>query len=477
MIDITRAPLVLVDVETDGLNAARGHIIEVAALRVENGSVVEKVVSLVNPGSQLPAFITQLTGITDDELAQAPSFDKLADRLEKLLEGAVFVAHNVRFDYSFFRQEFARLGRPFKHPMLCTVKLSRALYPQLSRHKLSDLIAYHGFDFTQRHRAYDDAYVLVQFIAKIRAEFGKSALAATAHAQLKSPAIPKHIDHDTVRALPSTPGVYVFEDDQGAPLYIGKSVNIKKRVMSHFTRDTAEYREFKMSQTVRRISHIKTPGELSALLLESYLIKQRQPLYNRKLRRTRKFMTIQRNTTEQGYWSLSQVELATIDPQCSSNIVGIYQNRSSARRALETARYTFDLCPKLCGLEKTQAACFSYQLRKCRGACIGAEPAPIYNARLAAAFEHKGIENWPFSGPVIIEEQSTVPDSDHMGYIIDKWVVLAQIHQTEGCEPALHQYDAVFDLDAYHILHSYFLRSLHKLHIRPYDHSFGYIGL
>lgn len=110
MIDITRAPLVLVDVETDGLNAARGHIIEVAALRVENGSVVEKVVSLVNPGSQLPAFITQLTGITDDELAQAPSFDKLADRLEKLLEGAVFVAHNVRFDYSFLDRNLHVLG-------------------------------------------------------------------------------------------------------------------------------------------------------------------------------------------------------------------------------------------------------------------------------------------------------------------------------------------------------------------------------
>jgi len=163
-ISVLDAPLVFVDVETNGLDSLRGRVIEVAAIRVEGGKVVKTFRSLIDPEIDVPDYITNLTGITTDDLRGAPTFDVVADELRGVLDGAIFVAHNVRFDYSFLQQEFARLDLPFLPRQLCTVKLSRALYPLEKGHKLQDLIQRHGFSFVARHRAYDDAAVLWQFI-------------------------------------------------------------------------------------------------------------------------------------------------------------------------------------------------------------------------------------------------------------------------------------------------------------------------
>lgn len=179
------APLVFVDIETNGLNAVRGRVIEVAAIRVEAGKVVQTFRSLIDPEIDVPYYITDLTGITSDDLKGAPTFDKVADELRAVLDGAVFVAHNVQFDYSFLQQEFARLDVPFLSKRICTVKLSRALYPQEKGHKLQDLILRHDFSFTARHRAYDDAAVLWQFMLHVRANFPPEQVAQAIGRQLR----------------------------------------------------------------------------------------------------------------------------------------------------------------------------------------------------------------------------------------------------------------------------------------------------
>jgi DNA polymerase-3 subunit epsilon len=165
------APMVFVDVETNGLNAVRGRVIEVAAIRVEAGRIVKTFRSLIDPGIDVPYYITDLTGITTDDLRGSPTFGQAAAELMATLDGAIFVAHNVRFDYSFLKEEFGRLDMSFSPKQLCTVRLSRALYPLEKGHKLQDLIARHGFTFTDRHRAYDDAAVLWQFIIHVRKHF------------------------------------------------------------------------------------------------------------------------------------------------------------------------------------------------------------------------------------------------------------------------------------------------------------------
>ncbi|HEY1063791.1 MAG TPA: exonuclease domain-containing protein, partial [Candidatus Saccharimonadales bacterium] len=265
---VLEGPLVFVDIETNGLNHVRGRVIEVAAIRVENGKITRKFNSLVDPQTELPYFITNLTGITTNDVKGAPTFMQIADELHDVMDGAVFVAHNVRFDYSFLKQEFKRLNRTFLPKQLCTVKLSRTLYPHERSHKLQSLIDRHGFTYSARHRAYDDAAILWQFLQYIQKHFPPEQIAAAIAQQIKSPAVPRHLQPELVRDLPETPGVYIFEDEGGRPLYIGKSVNIKKRVMSHFGRDHAESREFKMAQTIKHIRTEQTAGELAALLLE-----------------------------------------------------------------------------------------------------------------------------------------------------------------------------------------------------------------
>ncbi len=184
-ISVLDAPLVFVDVETNGLDSLRGRVIEVAAIRVEGGKVVKTFRSLIDPEIDVPDYITNLTGITTDDLRGAPTFDVVADELRGVLDGAIFVAHNVRFDYSFLQQEFARLDLPFLPRQLCTVKLSRALYPLEKGHKLQDLIQRHGFSFVARHRAYDDAAVLWQFIVHVREHFPAEQVALAIGRQLR----------------------------------------------------------------------------------------------------------------------------------------------------------------------------------------------------------------------------------------------------------------------------------------------------
>jgi DNA polymerase-3 subunit epsilon len=164
-------PLVFVDIETNGLNHIRGRVIEVAAIRVENGRITRVFNQLIDPGSELPYFITNLTGIRSEDLRGALSFHQIAGELYDILQGAIFVAHNVRFDYSFLKQEFKRTGRTFLPKQLCTVKLSRALYPDQTSHKLEYLIKRHGFSYEKRHRAYDDAHVLWQFLQLVHDKF------------------------------------------------------------------------------------------------------------------------------------------------------------------------------------------------------------------------------------------------------------------------------------------------------------------
>jgi DNA polymerase-3 subunit epsilon len=459
-------PLVFVDIETNGLNHIRGRVIEVAAIRVENGQIVDSVNTLVDPGSELPQFITNLTGITSNQVRSAPTFAQVAEELYELLDGSVFVAHNVRFDYSFLKQEFRRLGKDFLPRQLCTVKLSRVLYPDQRGHKLQDLINRHSFTYESRHRAYDDAHILWQFLQHVRRQFPEDVVEQAVAKQIGKPALPTGVRPEVIDSLPTGHGVYIFEDEQGRPLYVGKSITVKKRVLSHFGHDHDSTKEFKLSQSVRHITVHQTSGELESLLLESRLVKELQPLHNRMLRKTEKLLLAKADRTDGGHISVRLEETSGIDGDAVADILAVYPRRSTAKSSLQTIAKTFDLCPKLMGLEKTQAACFWYQLHKCRGACVGDEPPASYNERLYTAFDHHRIDAWPFRGPVLIEEVQESADIP-TALVIDKWCVLAEVSQEEGCEPVIKSYAQAFDLDAYKILRSFILNKTAAVRIRP----------
>jgi DNA polymerase-3 subunit epsilon len=181
--------LVFVDIETNGLDHVQGRVVEVAAIRVEGGKVVREFRQLIDPGLPLPQSITRLTGISDVDLKDAPLFMAVADELAGVLAGAIFVAHNVRFDYSFLKQEFERIGKDFKPAQLCTVRLSRALYPEYRTHKLQDLITRHNLHVSARHRAYDDAHALWQFMQHVQGMFATDIIEQAIAKQLNKPSL------------------------------------------------------------------------------------------------------------------------------------------------------------------------------------------------------------------------------------------------------------------------------------------------
>jgi len=462
-------PLVFVDLETNGLSYVRGRIIEVAAIRVEAGQITGSVNQLIDPGTELPRFITDLTGITAADVRAAPAFHQIAHELHQLLEGAVFVAHNVRFDYSFLKQEFKRVGLDFSPRQLCTMRLSRALFPQERSHKLESIIRRHGFLAERRHRAYDDAEVLWQFLNHLEATVEAEALQQAIAKQLRQPSLPRSLQPEAVAALPDTPGVYIFEDKQGHPLYVGKSVHIRQRVKAHFTSDHKAVGEFKIAQQVHAIQVRETAGELSALLLESRLVKELQPLYNKQLRRTSKLLLARQQQNAAGYYEVVLEEADGIEPADAPHILGVYASRGKARQSIDNLIRDFSLCPKLCGQEKAGGACFLRQLHKCYGACIGQESAEVYNQRLEQAFARKRLQTWPYSSPVLITEGAE--DDRQSGIVVDQWCVLGQLTQEPECEPQVTMLQKAFDLDTYKILQSHLMLKGRSVQVKPLTSS------
>ena len=224
--------LAFVDVETTGMRPEHDRVVEIGIVRMEDGVVTKKYSTLINPGRSISAFITSVNGITNDALVTAPPFEEVALEIQDLLDGAVFVAHNARFDYAFIKQEFKRLGISFKRPYACSVLLSRSLFPRHRKHNLDAIIERFGFVCESRHRAYDDAFVIYQFFEAITEKYGADRLYEALGQQLGDGNL--RVKKDALRNLPDTPGVYRFYNENHEPIYIGKSVNVRTRVSSHF---------------------------------------------------------------------------------------------------------------------------------------------------------------------------------------------------------------------------------------------------
>lgn len=451
-------PAVFVDVETNGQMGERGRIIEIAMIRVEYGETVEEFTSLVNPGSSIPYWIEKLTGISNTDISDAPYFDDIAEKLKELSHGAIFVAHNVRFDYSFIKSHFAATGYDYRPKMFCTVRMSRGIYPDFKGHSLEKIIKRHNIDVESRHRAYDDALAIYKFTKLAIAERGDEAFADNVRLQLKTKSLPPNVSPSVVDNLPEAPGIYIFRDQDGAPLYIGKSVNIRDRVRSHFTNDTRIVKEMKLSQRSYSIDYEATETEIEALLLESTRIKTMQPLFNRLLRRRTQQSVLMKQQTDDNYTTIA-IESRDLSDTTDLNLIyGVYTSRIKAKKSLESLARTYQLCPKLLSLEKPSGACFRYQLGLCRGACIGKESADSYNQRVDYALSRARVESWPFKSKIALKI------SDSKSLIIDQWVIEGVLH-TEA-EPHVERLSSGFDIDTYKILRSYIRRF--PSHIIPY---------
>lgn len=270
---------VFLDLETTGSRPSSDGITEVGLRRVSPQGETLTWQRLLNPGCGIPEFIQQLTGIRPDMVRDAPYFEDLAEELWEQLQGAVLVAHNVRFDYGFLRQAFKAVGKDYRPVMCCTVKLSRRLYPQCSGHSLSAICDRMDYQRDVAHRAMADVDAMFAFVCQAVTDHGLAAVNDCLTDQRKRPSPPPGLQQVDLQRLPAGPGVYRFYGEQSQLLYVGKSVDIRKRVGSHFSADHKSHKEMQMAQSVVRIEHEETAGELGALLLENQQIKGLSPIY------------------------------------------------------------------------------------------------------------------------------------------------------------------------------------------------------
>lgn len=461
------AKLAFVDIETTGMRSSYDRIIEIGILRVENGELVRTFQTLINPQVHIPKEITGITGITGDMLNHAPTFRNVKDEIYSILEDCTFVAHNVRFDYGFIKNEFIRHNFTYTARHFCTVRLSRLFYPQWPRHNLDALIQHCNIDCANRHRAFDDAQVLFHFYKHLLSKYSTQQLENALAKTMKKPSLPVNLPAQELDSLPEKPGVYIFygeapkgleekeltshQKKDNIPLYIGKSINIKNRVLSHFSADISSPSEMRIAQQIQSIETITTTGELGALLLESKLIKSMLPLYNKKSRVKHELIALKSNKNEQGYLACSMEPISVIDPGTLHNFLGFFRSKKQAKAYLAVIAKEYSLCEKLLGLEKTSTACFAYRLNKCQGACIVKEHPDQYNIRFLSAVNELKILPWPYQNAIAIQEEELHGKKEY--FIIDNWCYHGKVVvDQEGCVKNEIQNDIFFDLDTYKIL-------------------------
>ena len=438
-------PLIFCDLETTGANFANDRIIEIGLIEVDENGVREWS-SLVNPDCAISAFITGLTGIDTAMVSSAPSFAQLAPLIADKLRGRLFIAHNARFDHGFLKREFKRLGIEFRGPSLCTVKLSRKLFPQFFRHNLDTLVERYGVKVAERHRALADARVLWDLWQRWHELLPPETLHQTVAALVGRPELPPQLDSTLIDDLPEAAGAYALYGERGELLQAKRSTNIRQQVLALFT---VERRDTALARNTWRIEWRETAGELGARLHESeFSSTQRKP--NDAL------CSWQLTQYAEGDFRPHLVRAQDLDFGVSNDLFGLYTNRRDAIHALRKIADAHRLCYRQLGLGESAKgdSCIAYKQKTCRGTCVGKEALSVHSARLMSALAKFKLTAWPYQGPVGLLE------SDEFGmrtdfHLVDRWRYLGTVHNEQSLferqESGENGASIAFDPDNYRI--------------------------
>lgn len=452
-----------VDLETTGTSPKTEAITEIGLRLYHPDGDQLNWQQLVNPGKSISGFIQQLTGISDAMVSSEAFFSELSAELYEKLSDAIFVAHNARFDYGFLKAAFSQAGFNFKPQVVCTVKLSRALYPQFKSHSLDAICQRINYYRETSHRAMADVEAMCKFVEFAIADQGIDAVNAAAQAQFKRPSQPIHIPMAMIDAIPKVPGVYRFYGEDNSLLYIGKSINLAERVKSHFNADLRSAKEMRLSQEIRDLDWTVTAGELGALLLENQEIKTKNPIHNRRLRRYKSLWCFELVKNAEGVLLPALSDRPFGVPGVSTfsqQLYGMFQGRAAANKWLLGLIGEHKLCKKILGMEKTQTSCFNYQLKKCAGVCVNEESIAQHNLRVLSALDQQKILQWPFDGPAFIyESYENYQDHSELTqaiHIIDQWAYLGWVEQPDEIADLLSQnLQTCFDKETYRLLNNY----------------------
>lgn len=375
----------ILDIETTGGKYNEEGITEIAIYKFDGDRVVDQFASLVNPERRIQAFVVNLTGINNEMLRNAPKFYEVAKRIIEITEGCTIVAHNAQFDNRILTTEFDRLGYDYEKDTLCTVELAQKLIPGLPSYSLGKLCRSLGIPMSDRHRAQGDAKATVDlFKLLLSKDTEKNIISSMVRKDPKKQMEPRLLD--IIKDAPSETGVYYMHRADGKVIYIGKSKNMRKRLMQHFTNDNRKSKKLQLE--VHSVSYERTGSELVALLKESAEIKKNKPLFNRALRRTLFNYQLNQFTDDKGYINL-KIEKA----DGRKRPITTFSNYQQAKSTLFRITEQYNLCQKLTGLHKTTGGCFLHGIKECEGACVGQEKPETYNARVQEFLDKHSYQN------------------------------------------------------------------------------------
>lgn len=370
----------VVDIETTGGHASANGITEVAINIHDGNEIVESYTTLINPKQPIPVYITALTGIDDNMLSDAPTFDDVALQIYQLLNDKIFVAHNVNFDYSFLKHHLAAAGYDLQCKKLCTVRLSRKLIPGKSSYSLGKLCTALQIPIQNRHRAAGDADA-TSILFNLLLEYDQEGIIAEMLKKTsKEQVLPPHLDKASILRLPHQPGVYYFKDSKGKIIYVGKAKDLKKRVTSHFTGNTPNRQRQDFLRTIHHVDHVICGTELMALILEANEIKRLWPENNRAMKRYEHKYDLYVFEDQNGY-----LRLAIDKHKKNNNAFQSFNSLLEGYNFLNQLVDKYQLCAKLCYLQKTATKCYAHENGQCFGACSGIETVSVYNKKLNTA--------------------------------------------------------------------------------------------
>ncbi len=366
----------IVDIETTGGSPVTEKITEIAIYIFDGQQITDEFCTLINPEKKIPYHISNLTGITNAMVADAPRFFEVAKKVVELTQDCLFVAHNVNFDYQFVRNEFKRLGYSYERDKLCTVQLSRKLIPGMASYSLGKLCSNLHITIEGRHRAGGDALATVKLFELLLQRSKAVSFPIGPQERIDEKALHPNFDPESLKKLPEATGTYYLFNDKQQLIYIGKSKNIRNRIYTHF-RNYATRKAIEMINETAEVDYELTGSELIALLKESHEIKQHKPRHNRAQRRTASMYGLYHYTDINGYLCF------TLDQNHKRSELPLrtFANLRSGKSFLNQLVDDYELCQKLCGVYPSGGACFAYEIAKCQGACIGKEAPESYNRR------------------------------------------------------------------------------------------------
>lgn len=410
----------IIDIETNGGNKEYGKITEIAIIVHDGEKIVKEYQTLVNPESNIPYHITMLTGIDNQMVAEAPRFYEIAKDIIEYTEDCVFVAHNVGFDYGFIKKEFANLGYEYKKTQLCTVKLSRKIMPGFPSYSLGKLCKQVGIELRNHHRAYADTLATTKLFELLLEKDTEDTILKSVNSQYVSKAYEPLVAH-----LPEATGVYYLYNNANDIIYIGKSNNIRKRVIDHLNNCKTK-KAVRMREEISTTDFVVMGSELLALLKESDEIKKHKPIFNRAQKRSVFPYGLYSSMELDGY-----IRLRIAKNQAHALPIYSFQSEAEAREKLHKLVDKYQLCQKLCYLYKSQGACFHHSIKQCKGACINEEEPDEYNSRVEQLIKELHYDHQNF---VLIDKGRTSGEHAYVWIENGSYRGFGYYHADENCD-------------------------------------------